>query len=81
MPLYRAAPEFNDSAPDSKDEFDQSAFSRADAMTLVQTAIMARSPFAPTGSVCIGEVLDGDEIDWFGAWDWDEQGWRWDDED
>jgi hypothetical protein len=81
MPLYRAAPQFNDSDPDPDDEFDQSAFSRADAMTLVQTAIMAGASFAPKGSVCIGEVLEGEEIDWFGAWDWDRQGWRWDDQD
>jgi hypothetical protein len=81
MPTYRAAPQFNDREPDPRDEFDQAAFSRADAKTLIQTAVMASARFTPKGSVCMGEVIDGEEIDWFGAWDWDQTGWRWDDED
>jgi hypothetical protein len=77
MPIYRAAPLWGDNAPDPKDEFDQAAVGLEDAKHLIQTAIIAGWPNLKTGSVSIGEVLDGGEIDWRGALDWDEDGWRW----
>ena len=78
MATFTAIPHFGD------EQGDTIALEAADPAEAVKVArghlqaVLDESPDIDRASICIGQG-EGTDVDWIGAWDWDEerQSWLW----